>query len=214
MIDCPWINRKETIDRLSSNKLYQQKLARECGLTIPHTRISNDPGAVITQSKSFDGLLLKSLGCMTFGKDGKDFLYSERFRHEEVRKSVTAIRHCPVFAQEYVEKKYEYRVMVIGQRVLACRIDSQASEATKVDWRHYDFSRVEYTAVSLPKAVEQSLLKFMRASDLRYGAIDLIETPRGEFVFLEVNPSGQWGWIADLTELPIPEAVAEMLACT
>ena len=51
----------------------------------------------------------------------------------------------------------------------------------------------------------------MEGVDLRYGAIDLIETPDGEFVFLEVNPSGQWGWIADLGGLPIPEAVADML---
>jgi len=47
--------------------------------------------------------------------------------------------------------------------------------------------------------------------DERISAIDLIETPQGEFVFLEVNPSGQWGWIADLAGLPIPEAVADML---
>jgi len=46
---------------------------------------------------------------------------------------------------------------------------------------------------------------------LQYGAIDLIETPKREFVFLEVNPSGQWGWIADFARLPIPEAVVEML---
>ena len=51
----------------------------------------------------------------------------------------------------------------------------------------------------------------MDAIGLKYGAIDLIETPNGDFVFLEVNPSGQWGWISDLAGLPIPEAVADML---
>lgn len=57
----------------------------------------------------------------------------------------------------------------------------------------------------------KNLLRFMSSIDLRYGAIDLIETPNGEFVFLEVNPSGQWGWITTLAHLPVAEAVAKML---
>lgn len=102
--------------------------------------------------------------------------------------------------------------MVIGDHVLSCRIDSQASEMTAVDWRHYDFENVEHVQVALPHDAKDKLRQFMRAIDLRYGAIDLIETPDGDFVFLEVNPSGQWGWIADFAGLPIPSAVADMLA--
>jgi glutathione synthase/RimK-type ligase-like ATP-grasp enzyme len=101
--------------------------------------------------------------------------------------------------------------MVIGSRVLSCKIDSQASEATKIDWRHYDFVNVKHTAVNLPDDIQQKLLRFMQAVGLRYGAIDMVETPKGDFVFLEINPSGQWGWIADIAGLPISEAVAEML---
>jgi glutathione synthase/RimK-type ligase-like ATP-grasp enzyme len=101
--------------------------------------------------------------------------------------------------------------MVIGNRILSCRIDSQASEATKVDWRHYDFKNVEHLQIELPDEVRKKLHRFMNAIGLKYGAIDLIETPNGDFIFLEVNPSGQWGWIADFAGLPIPEAVAEML---
>lgn len=101
--------------------------------------------------------------------------------------------------------------MAIGNRVLSCRIDSQASERTKIDWRHYDLDRVEHLEVELPRSVSNSILRFMQRVNLRYGAIDLIETTGGEFVFLEVNPSGQWGWIADLAGLPIADAVADML---
>lgn len=210
-LQCKWVNKKEVIDSLSSNKLYQQKLAAEVGLTTPDTLISNNPRDVIDFSEHRNGLLLKQLGYIRLDDKGEYFLYSNRFSHEEIRHSPEAIRSCPIFAQEYVEKRFEYRVMVIGDRVLACQIDSQASEATKVDWRHYDFENVAHTQINLPKGVQEKLLKFMERADLRYGAIDMIETPNGEFVFLEINPSGQWGWIADLAELPIPEAVAEML---
>ena len=142
---------------------------------------------------------------------GNDFLYSERFSHEELFSSPNAIRACPVFAQEYIEKRYEYRVMIIGHQVLACRIDSQASPMTKTDWRHYDFNNVEHTRVELPLATQEHLIRFMQEVGLNYGAIDLIETPEGDYVFLEVNPCGQWGWIEHFADLQIPQAVANML---
>jgi hypothetical protein len=36
-------------------------------------------------------------------------------------------------------------------------------------------------------------------------------TPSGEFVFLEINPAGQWLFIEDRTGQPITQAVARLL---
>ena len=33
-----------------------------------------------------------------------------------------------------------------------------------------------------------------------------------DYVFLEINPNGQWGWIQSRTGLPIAEALADLLA--
>lgn len=211
VLDCKWVNRKENIVRVSSNKLYQQQIAQRCGLKTPQTIISNDPESVMTFSSEKNGLLLKTLGYMKLDAAGNDFLYSERFSHEELLSSPDAIRACPVFAQQYVEKRYEYRVMIVGSQILTCRIDSQASPMTMTDWRHYDFDNVEHIRAELPIEVQRRLLHFMRETELNYGAIDLIETPAGEYVFLEVNPCGQWGWIEHYAGLPIPQAVANML---
>ena len=46
---------------------------------------------------------------------------------------------------------------------------------------------------------------------LVFGAVDLICTPAGEHVFLEVNPSGEWGMLERDLGLPISEAIAEAL---
>lgn len=211
VLDCKWVNRKESIARVSSNKLYQQQIAQRCGLKTPQTIISNDPESVAVFSAEENGLLLKTLGYMKLDALGNDFLYSERFSHEELVGSYEAIQACPVFAQQYVEKRYEYRVMVIGNQVLACRIDSQASPMTRTDWRHYDFDNVEHVRVELPNEIQACLINFMHELELNYGAIDLIETPEGNYVFLEVNPCGQWGWIEHYAGLGIPQAVASML---
>src|SRR5581483_3297059 len=211
-LDCKWVNKKETLEALETNKLLQQKIAERCGLKTPSTLITNDPDQLVRFSNKRDGLLLKTMAYTKLDSHSKYFIYSQKFSAQELLKNRKTIRHCPVFAQHYIEKRFEYRVMSIGTNVLACRIDSQASNQTKIDWRHYDFDRVEHRAARLPQAVQRKILKFMRAADLRFGAIDMIETPKGEFVFLEVNPAGQWDWIAKLAKLPIPNAVATMLA--
>lgn len=203
-------NSRAAIRAVENNKLYQQQVATEAGLQVPETLVSNNP-ARVTNFASHDGqLLLKTFGHADFGADDL-FCYANVFVAGELDELAEAISGCPIFSQRYVPKKYEYRVMVIGEKVLACRIDSQASEKAKVDWRHYDFDNVAHTQCSLPGKVNTALLRFMRNIGLHYGAIDLIEKPDGSFVFLEVNPSGQWGWIEYFANLGIPDAVVEMM---
>lgn len=175
ILDCTWINHPDTIETITSNKLYQQKIAGSCGLTVPYTIMSNDPSSIHAAATQQGELLIKSIGYITLNKVKACGLYSERFSSTELLASGAAIAACPVYAQHYVEKLYEYRVMVIGDRVLACRIDSQASEQTKTDWRHYDFENVEHVRAELPAIIQGKLLHFMRKIGLRYGALDLIE---------------------------------------
>ncbi|SCF90374.1 MULTISPECIES: hypothetical protein [unclassified Streptomyces] len=46
---------------------------------------------------------------------------------------------------------------------------------------------------------------------LPYGAFDFVVTPEDEWVFLEVNPSGQYGFIEVATGLSITAAIADYL---
>ena len=55
-------------------------------------------------------------------------------------------------------------------------------------------------------------MRLMKALKINFGAIDMILTPEGEYVFLEVNPNGQWGWIEKLTGMPISQAIADVLS--
>jgi glutathione synthase/RimK-type ligase-like ATP-grasp enzyme len=51
----------------------------------------------------------------------------------------------------------------------------------------------------------------LRRLGLSYGAVDLILTPDDRFVFLEINPNGQYLWVQRATGLPIGEAVCDTL---
>ena len=51
-----------------------------------------------------------------------------------------------------------------------------------------------------------------RRLGLCYGAIDLVLTPGGDYVFLEINPSGQYLWVERATGLPLTAAICDYLA--
>jgi D-alanine-D-alanine ligase-like ATP-grasp enzyme len=44
-----------------------------------------------------------------------------------------------------------------------------------------------------------------------FGAFDFIVTPDDEWVFLEVNPNGQWLWLEESLQLDISQKIVEYL---
>lgn len=46
---------------------------------------------------------------------------------------------------------------------------------------------------------------------LVFGALDFIIKPNGEYIFLEVNPNGQWLWLDDILDLGITESIGNWL---
>lgn len=95
--------------------------------------------------------------------------------------------------------------------VFACRLDSQADEAARIDWRMVTPDRIAHSMVTLDNKVEAALKAMMRRFGLRFGAFDLIVTPEGETVFVELNPNGQWYWIELTTGAPMASAMADLL---
>jgi glutathione synthase/RimK-type ligase-like ATP-grasp enzyme len=69
------------------------------------------------------------------------------------------------------------------------------------DWQPYE----------LPREVEEKILRLMDYFVLNYGAIDIIVTPDGRHVFLEINPVGKFFWLERCPGLPISDAIADVL---
>ena len=121
-----------------------------------------------------------------------------------------SIALSPTQLQEYIEKAFELRVTVIGNRVFAVRIDSQLHEETKVDWRlHTQLN--PHSVYELQHEIKQFCLAFLAEQRLLYGAMDFIVTPKGEYYFLEHNPFGQYLWLEHETKLPLTEEICNLL---
>ena len=59
--------------------------------------------------------------------------------------------------------------------------------------------------------MEDRLCELVRLLGLRYGAVDLGAGPTASYVFLEVNPAGQWLFVELATGQPVSAALAGLL---
>ena len=214
ILDCRWLPARPAQDVRARNKLLQLALAARLGFLLPDTLVTNRPEDFLAfRGRTGASMVSKSLAPLDVKRDGADHVVS--YTRPDSRRDVVgyrAIRHAPVIFQAYVPKQVELRVTIVGRRIFAVEIASQESRATRHDWRHIDDESVRYSPHHLPEQVSARCLRLMDELGLTYGAVDLILTPQGDYVFLEINPNGQWAWIEDLTGAPIAAAIADFLA--
>jgi hypothetical protein len=200
----------------AENKLKQLDLAARLGFSIPRTIVTNRPEDLLESFSEFAGAaIIKVLSDPVVPRgEGGDESWSAFTRpiHRRDIGYLASIRYAPLVIQEYVPKSLEVRATVVGSQVFAAAIHSQQSQRARHDWRHYDFDKTPHEAHALPEGVSSLCIQLVQSLSLNFGAIDLVLTPDGRYVFLEINPSGQWLWIEELTDLPIGDAIADLLA--
>ncbi|MFY0568499.1 MvdC/MvdD family ATP grasp protein [Archangium lansingense] len=211
-MDCRWLPSKPMADVMANNKLIHLVAAARLGFSLPETLMTNHPDAFLEfYAAHGGGLISKALGSTDLKRDGQSLqVYTSPVRRRDTL-NYRAIRHAPVIFQPYVPKQLELRVTVVGRHVFAAAISSQENRSTRHDWRHYDDPSVCYQPYDLPAELEARCVRLVEELRLSYGAIDLILTPDGDYVFLELNSNGQWGWIEVLTGMPIADAIADWL---
>ena len=116
---------------------------------------------------------------------------------------------APVIFQRYVPARADLRVTVIGERIYPAAADMSAGDYAQ-DVRMNP--QVPWSEHKLPDDIAEKLLELMRRLELEYGAIDLRLTPEGEYVFLEINPAGQFLFIQNATGMEIAKGLATHLA--
>ena len=209
--DVRWVNDLART-ALAEMKLRQLHLAGSVGLQVPHTLVSNDPLLVREFFDRLDGLVVAKL--LTGGSDGPDGTPMVLFTHDVGADDLIeadALRHCPMVFQERIPKRRELRVVFVDGDFFVGAVDASRSEAGKTDWRLARPEECRWEAIDLPPTVARNTTAFMEKLGLVFGAIDMIETPDGEHVFLEVNPSGEWGMLERDLGLPISGAIADAL---
>jgi MvdD family ATP-grasp ribosomal peptide maturase len=201
--------------KYASHKQLQMQVARDVGLEIPRTLITNSPEAVrefFAACKS--GMITKMLSSFAVYDDEKrgKVVFTNEIKEEHLE-DLDGLSLCPMTFQENVPKCLELRVTIVGNKIFAAAVDSQKSQLARDDWRRDGAGLIEdWEYHRLPHEIEEKLLTLMDVFGLNYGAVDMILTPDNRYVFLEINPAGEFFWLElKNPKFPISAAIADVL---
>ncbi len=199
--------------RRAENKQLQLQVAQSVGLDIPATLTTNDPEAVRAFHAAHpEGIVGKMQGSFAIYEDGLEkVVFTSRIKTEDLD-ALDSLQYSPMTFQACIPKALELRVTVVGQQIFSAEIDSQAQDTTSLDWRRDGQGLLgRWQRHALPADLEARILRLVDAFGLNYGAMDFILTPEGQYVFLEVNPAGEFMWLQQHPGLPIADALADVL---
>ena len=202
--DVLWINHPTRTED-AALKPYHLKMAQKVGLEIPRTLITNNPedARQFVEEHGINKTVYKA-----FSATEQNWRETRTLRSEEVS-LLDNLRFAPVIFQEYIPAQCDLRVTIVGDDIFAAAIYSQHT-AYKIDYR-MEISSATIEPYGIPSSTAEGLKNLMNKLDLIYGAVDMRLTPDGRFVFLEINPAGQWRFIEKYTKQPITNTFAELL---
>ncbi len=220
-LDCYWMSFPSNI-RAANWKPDQLKRAAELGFEIPRTLITSQPNHVPPFFEQCCGkMIFKVIGDPFLGTREQDStaesppmakaVFPTLLSEEDLRKDLGHIANNPCLFQEYVEKKLELRVTIVGGDIFVAEIESPRQLRTPSDWLQNEAPMVLRKGF-LPAEIEARCFALMKGYGLNYCVIDLVLTPDGRYIFLESNPEGQCHLVqARLPELKMIDAIAACL---
>lgn len=207
-IDAKWFSNPFNIYK-AENKLYQLKIAKNIGFKIPNTLITNSKESLkefyYSNSKK---IIIKPLSQSKLNCNGEtEFIFTNDLKKEHIE-TLEKYELTPCIYQEKIEKNIELRITVVGEKVFSSGVNSQLFENTRTDWRK---GKQEFFKEEIPKDIEEKCKLIVKKLGLQFGAIDLIKDTNGNYIFLEINPNGQWVWIENETGLKISDSIINEL---
>ncbi|MCP5049848.1 MAG: MvdC family ATP-grasp ribosomal peptide maturase [bacterium] len=208
----PWIDRLSVVRR-AEDKLYQLRTAREAGLPIPRTLITNNPLQVRDFFKEVKGnMVAKMLTPLTTSMKGDTpFVYTNLIGPDDLA-DLHMLEHSPMVFQEFIPKEVELRIAYVNGGLFTGAVRSgEASGDHHVDWRVPGYEDFKWELFDVPEEWTHKIDTMMKKLGLYFGVLDVIVSPDGSYTFLEVGPTGEWGMLERDLGLPISTAIADTL---
>jgi ATP-GRASP peptide maturase of grasp-with-spasm system len=187
--------------------------AKKVGLKIPESLIINSKGELKKFIDINKNVITKTIKEANFVRYEQNLLtmFTTEINPNELDEALPR-NFMPSLVQSKIEKEFELRIFFIDNQFYPMAIFSQADKQTEVDFRNYNRQvpnrNVPYI---LPKELKKLLKLLMKNLGLNTGSIDMIYTKEKEYIFLEVNPSGQFGMTSKPCNYNIEEKIADYL---
>ena len=208
--DSFWVNPPDAAIR-AERKPFQHQVAYEVGFATPATLYTNDPEEIREFLKRRGGQIAYKPFRGVCWSDGETSWapYTSVITEASLVED-NLLRSTPGIYQELVPKAYELRITVIGERVFSAKIRSQETVTGRLDWRQ-SYDELQMEACEIPAEVAEKCRRVLSRLGLVFGCFDLIVTPSGQHVFLEVNQAGQFLFIERYAGIPLLDAFVQFL---
>lgn len=209
--DANWLNSIRNAT-LADNKYYQAIIAEKVGFRYPEFVTSNNKEVLSDFLLSHPESVVKFMSQDMYSSDSGELLglYVNKITENQLSKFADEDEN-PITIQCYINKLFEVRYTVVDGAHFACAIDSQSSLKAKIDWRRYDIPGTPHRRINIPDFIKNKVSLLMEYLNLKFGALDFIVDENNDWWFLEINSSGQWLWIEDLSGLDISGSIANWL---
>jgi ATP-GRASP peptide maturase of grasp-with-spasm system len=194
------------------NKYYLLLLAKSCDIMIPDSKLVTTKKDLISISKEYElitkcgsggsGIYLEK----TYSATGHTKLLSHEFI------SNLNDDFFPSFIQKKIEKLFEIRVFCLENKFYAACIFSQNDSKTLIDFRNYNYDKPNrIVPFELPNDLIEKLKKLLSIIDIDACSIDIVINTNNEYVFLEVNPIGQFEFVGIPCNYKLDQKLAKYL---
>jgi hypothetical protein len=192
-----WIN-QPTAAQAAENKFVQLKLARSCGINIPRTLVTARPdrfkdfltteGVIV--AKPLDGHFWKNERGETLSAFASVLDFERGFQLSD-----EDIAQCVTMYQQRIAKVADVRMVVMGADMFAYKVIQDGEQHFDFRIGFYQENHLRYEDIPVPAALEAKMINFMGSLGINFASADFALTADGEFIFLDLNPNGQWLFI-------------------
>jgi glutathione synthase/RimK-type ligase-like ATP-grasp enzyme len=209
-ITASWLNAPAAVYR-AANKIRQLAVAKEIGLEIPATVVTNS--AVLLKefwNEHAGRLIVKNLSTPWYSSpNGTVAAYTKELSPESFGDPKT-IQFAPLIYQQHLVRVRDVRVVVVGDQMFSAATSPTSPESYE-DIRRIPLSEAIYIPLALPDSIGGKLRLLMKTFELRYASIDFAVTRAGNWYFLDLNATGAFLWVEKLAGLPISASIAKYL---
>jgi ATP-GRASP peptide maturase of grasp-with-spasm system len=198
------------------SKIDQLLKAKEVDIEIPYTIITNTKNQIKSLFGKFDRIITKPVRAVFVfntqinSKELSFLTYTEIIKRSDMSKIPD--NFFPSLFQEALQKEIEIRTFYLNGECYSMAIFSQMDEQTNVDFRMYNTKKMNRCVpYQLPTELEVKIAKLMKSLNLKTGSLDLVKTIDQRFVFLEVNPRGQYGMTSNPCNYNLDKKISEYL---
>ena len=192
-----WLSHPEST-RMAENKLIQLAAARDAGLRLPRTLVSQDPEAVRRFCRELDFRVVAKTVAGTPKTPVMAGLVTPEMLTDE------AISLSPAIYQEFIPGTRHLRVCCFGGEAHTALLETE-----RLDWRYpLDADVGPY---DLDEGIARQVWEVIRRLGLGMGIVDMKIPPEGDPIWLEVNPQGQFLFVEGMCGMPLTEIFADFL---